>query len=115
MSIADTNDEYRKKFSQENWQIISGIRIIFTSGVLAGNQSTDDILAAVASSNDFNGEADPDNEHVFGRINVNGVDIIWKLDYLAGDFLFPSPDKTNINKTIRVFTVMLSEEYQAAS
>lgn len=115
MEIAQTNDKHRNRLSQKDWLKGTRVNITLTSGVATGQQPIDDILSAVASFDDFDKETDPDNEHVFGKIDVNGVLMVWKMEYLSNHLFSPSPDKTDISKTIRMITIMTNEEFLKTS
>ncbi len=112
MTIADTNDAYRKLLTLENRER-KGTRVRLTSGVLATELPINKILSRIADFDDFNEQTDIDNEHAFGRFDLQGVDICWNIDYFDKFQDNPSPDKYDKGKTCRVFTVMLCEEIQA--
>jgi hypothetical protein len=89
-----------------------GGQILITRGIAAlGETAVREILMAVAAFNDFGPDNDPWNEHDCAVLSVDGVRIIWKIDYydLSGRFL--SPDPADPKVTRRVLTVMRADEY----
>ncbi|NKX68277.1 DUF3768 domain-containing protein (plasmid) [Labrenzia sp. 5N] len=76
------------------------------------------ILNAVRSFSDFTPDNDPHGEHDFGSVTVAGHHVFWKIDYYAPNIDGEldcdgraSEDPSNPDKTIRVLTIMLAEEY----
>jgi uncharacterized protein DUF3768 len=102
--IALLNDNFRRSFI--------GGRVHLTLGV---SELPIDVkaqaLLRVQSFDDFTKDNDPYKEHDFGRFEVNGQQFFWKIDYYDLNCEFASEDPTNPEVTIRVLTIMLSEEY----
>ena len=66
----------------------------------------------VRDFDNFTEENDPYGEHDFGAFEVEGVGrIFFKVDYYDTDYSGGSDDPTDLEKTRRVLTVMLAEEY----
>jgi len=65
----------------------------------------------VSNFNDFNPDNDPFDEHDFGKVEIDGVTVFWKIDYYDIDLSGHSPDPSNPDVTMRVLTLMLAEEY----
>lgn len=69
------------------------------------------IIHAIASFTDFNSNNDPYGEHDCAILEVEGMSIIWKIDYYDETLNGHSPDASNPDVTVRIMTVMLAEEY----
>ena len=54
---------------------------------------------------------DPHGEHDFGSFALAGRKFFWKIDAYDADMQFGSEDPTDPEKTTRVLTIMLAEEY----
>ena len=54
---------------------------------------------------------DPHHEHDFGKIEVVGNEIFWKIDYYDKTMDNGSEDPADPSKTSRVLTIMLASEY----
>ena len=102
--IAQLNDAFRTTFI--------GGRLMVTIGVSALPESIQSqVLRAVQSFNSFTPDNDPYGEHDFGRIEVGGQTFFWKIDYYDDSLRYSSEDPADPALTIRVLTVMLTEEY----
>src|SRR5713101_4692615 len=89
-----------------------GGRVMMTSGIEAlGTASIAHIMAAVAAFDAFTGDNDPYAEHDCAILTVDGVRVLFKLDYYDRNLAYHSPDPTDPNVTERVMTVMLASEY----
>ncbi len=98
------NDQFRRTFA--------GGTIFLTAGVLAlANGSKARILAAVAAFSGFDASNDPDGEHDFGALAVDGKRLLFKIDCYDRSLRLRSPDPANPVVTRRVLTIMLVEEY----
>ena len=102
--IARLNDAFRTS--------LTGGRIMVTRGVTALDRQTQaDILRAVRAFSAFTPDNDPHGEHDFGFIKVGGHDLFWKIDYYDPTLSHHTEDATNPDITLRVLTIMLTEEY----
>jgi len=115
--IRELNDTFRRRgiaLLFAGWPVQSGRlgRILMTQGV-AALPSTDQerILAKVANYRDFGPDKDPYREHDFGAFDHTGRRLFWKIDYYAPDMKHGSEDPADREKTLRVLTIMLAEEY----
>ena len=89
-----------------------GGRLLTTSGVAAlPEQAIMRIFAAVSTFTDFNADNDPWQEHDCAVMEVDGIRIIWKIDCYDRTLTGGSPDPSDPDKTCRVLTIMLAEEY----
>ena len=102
--IADLNDAFRTR--------LAGGRVMMTSGVAALSQRTQvEALRAVRTFNAFTPDNDPYGEHDFGSFNVAGQQFFWKIDYFDPSLSRHTDDATKPAITVRVMTIMLTEEY----
>ncbi|MBO6727345.1 MAG: DUF3768 domain-containing protein [Rhizobiaceae bacterium] len=70
-----------------------------------------EVIVAVAAFDNFTSNNDPYGEHDCAVVDVDGLRVIWKIDYFDPSMLHHSDDPTDIGKTRRVMTIMLAEEY----
>lgn len=104
MDIQTLNDNFRKS--------LLGGKVMLTRGIFSkGKKAINEILDSVKMFNDFNHKNDPYNEHDYGSFEYDGEKIMWKIDYYDRNLQYYSDNPADINKTIRVMTVMLAEEY----
>jgi hypothetical protein len=103
-SIALLNDAFRRTFA--------GGKVMMTSGV---DELPDcvkaEALVQVASFSDFTTDNDPHGEHDFGSFTLVGRKFFWKIDYFDKRCEFGCDDPTDPEKTTRVLTIMLAQEY----
>ena len=89
-----------------------GGMVVMTNGIGAlGLGTVNAIFTAVVKFTGFNPDNDPWGEHDCAVLTVDGIRIIWKIDYLDRSRRIHSPDPTDPKVTVRVLTVMLAEEY----
>ena len=102
--IRELNDAFRKT--------LRGGRAMMTSGV---DEFPDcvkaEALVQVAHFSDFTADNDPRGEHDFGSFTLVGRKFFWKIDYYDKRCEFGSEDPSDPEKTTRVLTIMLGEEY----
>jgi len=102
--IRELNDAFRRT--------LRGGRAMMTSGV---DELPDCVKAEafiqVAHFSDFTQDNDPHGEHDFGSFTLVGRQFFWKIDYYDSRCEFGSEDPADPDKTTRVLTVMLAEEY----
>jgi hypothetical protein len=98
------NDNFRSTFI--------GGHVVLTSGV---NELPIDVkakaLLMVKTFKDFTTDNDSHGEHDFGSFEVVGNTFYWKIDYYDLDCRYGSDDPSDPEKTTRVLTIMLAEEY----
>jgi hypothetical protein len=99
--IRALNDELRQ-------HLIGGLAVI-TPGVAAlGPEAVERIVKTISVFDNFCHANDPYEEHDFGSFDVDGHEILFKID------LYEEPDVKDSNGepvVNRVLTIMLAEEY----
>lgn len=102
--IAALNDAFRTTFR--------GGRVTVTASVDA---LPDCVKAAalktVAEFREFTDANDPHGEHDFGRFELVNRTFFWKIDYYDKALQYGSEDPSDPDKTTRVLTLMLAEDY----
>lgn len=69
-------------------------------------------ILAVQKFTDFNVNTnDSYGEHDFGRIEVGGHALFWKIDYYDSQLQFGSENPADPDLTTRVLTIFLAQEY----
>ena len=91
---------------------LTGGKVMMTVGIIAlGLEMQARVLAAVRTFDAFTEENDPWNEHDMGALDVQGHRIFFKLDYYDPKMTYLSDDAADPDKTVRVLTIMLADEY----
>ncbi len=89
-----------------------GGTVMFTEGVRRyGPLFLTEIIEAIRTFDDFSDDNDPYSEHDFGKLDLAGRTLFWKIDHYDRNLEFASPDPADPKVTQRVLTVMLAEEY----
>jgi Protein of unknown function (DUF3768) len=102
--IRTLNDAFRAS--------LTGGSVMITRAVAAlGTEAQREILKALRRYDVFDADDDPYGEHDFGRITVQGHEILFKIDYYDQNLVRHSPDAADPAVTHRVLTVMLAEDY----
>ena len=102
--IRALNDAFRKTFR--------GGRAIMTVGVAALSAKTQqEVFQKIQEFDAFDDENDPWGEHDFVSVEHEGQTFFAKIDYYNRDLSGHSEDTTDPEKTCRVMTIMLAEEY----
>ena len=104
IQIRALNDELRRFGRDGRIMITAGVQILGTKGVAR-------VLAAVAAFDAFTGDNDPHGEHDCAILTVDGVRVLFKIDYYDRNLSYHSPDPSDPTVTERVMTVMLASEY----
>lgn len=104
VAIRNLNDRLRTQGA--------GGLIVMTDGVAAFDLATvNQIFVAAATFAALDEGNDPYGEHDCALFDVDGIKLIWKIDYYDRQRVHGSPDPSNPKVTTRVLTVMLAEEY----
>jgi Protein of unknown function (DUF3768) len=103
--IRELNDAFRAT--------LQGGKVYITDGVAS---LADDIRATalemVKTFDAFTADNDPYLEHDFGKFEIDGKNLYWKIDYYdKRDPDLGAEDPADATTTQRVLTVMLAEEY----
>ena len=103
--IACLNDQFR----------MTGIggKTVMTRGVAnLGEEMVLGIIQAMREYTDWSKDNDPYGQHDFGVITlVDPQKVFFKIDYYDARMEFGSDDPSDPEKTTRVLTLMLAEEY----
>lgn len=103
-TIAVLNDAFRRTFA--------GGRVLMTAGVSElPDMVKSEALQRVARFEDFCEDNDPHGEHDFGRFELCSRRFLWKIDYYDERCEQGSENPADPEKTTRVLTLMLAEEY----
>ena len=95
-SIATKNDNFRKTFL--------GGKVFLTPGVIE-SKSKEKVINAVRTFDTFTQDNDPYFEHDFGKVNIDGEDYFFKIDYYDSNYECFQEDGN------RVLTIMRADEY----
>jgi Protein of unknown function (DUF3768) len=103
-TIAKLNDAFRQSFA--------GGQVMLAAGVNAlDGKSKTKLLNEVRSFATFSKDNDPHKEHDFGKVEIEGQNYFWKIDYYNLTLDGGSEDPTNPAVTTRVLTIMRTDEY----
>ena len=102
--IALLNDAFRKSFS--------GGKVMMTASVDAlPSMVKAAALQQVATFSTFSEDNDPYGEHDFGSFELCSRKFFWRIDCYDKSCEFGSEDPADPEKTTRVLTLMLAEDY----
>jgi hypothetical protein len=98
------NDNFRSTFI--------GGRVVMSAAVAELPLDTKArVLLRVQKFSTFNVKNDPHGEHDFGGFSLAGQKYFWKIDYYDLQCEFGSEEPSDPEKTTRVLTIMLADEY----
>jgi hypothetical protein len=108
VNVAKLNDQLRKKGDTSLGKIVCTSTITALSG-----QGMINVINAVKNYDDWSESNDPYGEHDYGRVEVDGVSYIWKIDYydLSYTYGVDASERNNTARCRRVLTIMRSDEY----
>ena len=102
--IRALNDQFRTT--------LVGGTVVITAGIAALAPDTQAaIIAAIKSFDAFDGDNDPWGEHDFGAVEVDDLQVYFKVDYFDLTRRCHSRDAADPTVTERVMTIMLASEY----
>lgn len=91
---------------------LQGGKVMMTAGVNALDpRMVARALSKMRGFDLFTEDNDPHDEHDFGSFEIDGRKFFWKIDYYDRKLEFGSEDPADPEKTARVLTLMLAEEY----
>ncbi len=99
------NDELRTEGACRNGRIVAAGRLAQEA------EKINDLVRAVAAYDDWNDGDDPYGEHDFGKLDVNGEAVIFKIDYYSLDEMDGSEHPDDPAVTIRIMTLMYADDY----
>ena len=105
--IAELNDNLRKNLFTPGQNQVFISQGVYSLPYLERAR----LLGQVQNFNDFNKANDPYKQHDFSRIEHNGTNYFWKIDYYNETMDACSDDPSNPDITIRVLTIMRADEY----
>ena len=90
-----------------------GGKMLITRGIAdLGEETARNVLQAMRRHSDWTEDNDPYGEHDFGVITLeDGLRAYFKIDYYDARLEYGSDDPADPEKTVRVLTLMLAEEY----
>ena len=94
------------------WKTFWGGKVMMTAGVAALDGAVRRaVFAKIQAFDAFDDENDPWGEHDFVSIEHEGQTFFAKIDHYDRDLRGHSEDAADPEKTCRVMTIMLAEEY----
>ncbi|MDE5076256.1 MAG: DUF3768 domain-containing protein [Trichodesmium sp. St5_bin2_1] len=69
-----------------------------------------ELFKEIQDFSDFTPENDPNGQHEMGRVMMDGVEYVWKIDYLDTSMIMLSDAPEDINRTTRVLLVIREDE-----
>lgn len=104
IKIRELNDKFRKSFQ--------GGKVMLSAGVAELPEMVKAAaLQFMAQYHNFTPDNDPHGEHDFGAFELCNRRFFWKVDYFDKSLEFGSEDPADPEKTTRVLTLILAEEY----
>ena len=105
--IRKLNDRFRMQMDHTlgKWVTTKGVNDL-------GALFVQRVCRSIQQFTEFSENNDPHGEHDFGKIDLDGQTVFWKIDYFEDkDCEFGSEDASDAAKSYRVLTVLLSSEY----
>ncbi|SNT41369.1 DUF3768 domain-containing protein [Jannaschia aquimarina] len=110
--IAAQNDAFRKSITDGATAETPSGQVVMTQAIQSmGDAFVLDALRTVAAFDTFTEDNDPWGDHSFGAPEVNGVKVFWKIDLYDLDYEFGSEAPSDPDRTRRVLTIMLPQDY----
>jgi hypothetical protein len=102
-TIMKYNDAFRKTFFGGKVRLGAGVRAL-------SDTERAEVLNRVQTFDEFTKKNDPHGEHDFGAFDLNGKRFAFKIDYYAPGLLRGSENPADLEKTVRVLTIMAHPE-----
>jgi len=104
--IRTLNDEFRRTMGAGKGKVVmsEGVTRLSELEQIA-------IIQKTRLYDDFNEANDPYGEHDFGSFECLGKKVFFKMDYYDQNLEYGSEDPADPEKTTRVLTLMLAQEY----
>ena len=110
--MSDTDAERIRMLNDELRKHLLGGGAVITPGIAAlGPEAVHRLVQTIATFDDFCRANDPHGEHDFGCFDVDGTDVMFKIDCYDKALQFHSPDPADSTVTERIITIMLASEY----
>ena len=108
--IASLNDRFRSTLFPSD---VPGIKVVTNGIIKLDGQTHFEIWKAIEGFADFTEDNDPYGEHDFGAFDhPKAGKVFWKIDYYANEKCeCGSEHPEDPNRSFRVLTVMLADEY----
>lgn len=103
-TIAALNDAFRVAGPNGDWVVTSGVKS-------RGEAFVGAVIRKVHTHACFPPDDDPHGERDFGVITLDGVRVWFKIDYYDRDRVFGSDDPSDPDRTRRVLTILLPDEW----
>ena len=107
-AIAQQNDVFRTNGMQGEdvgkWVLTAAIHARGPDFVAA-------CVAAVRAFDQFTEDNDPYGDHSFGRVEIHGEAVWWKIDLYDAAYEYGSDAPAEIAKTRRVLTILFPSDY----
>jgi hypothetical protein len=108
-AIAERNDIFRTSFGRD--PSVPG-RVIMTHGVsVLGDGFVRHAVGKTLVFATFNEDNDPYGHHDFGRFEIEGTAVYWKIDLYENAEMEYGADDPLAAETFRVLTILLASEY----
>ena len=101
--IRDLNDAFRSTFTGGIVTLTPGVRAL-------GPAQRQHIIEKVRRFSDFTSDANGQAEHDYGAFSVDNADFCWRIGYYNRTLDGYSNDPSDPDLTIRIFTIMISED-----
>lgn len=105
--IRELNDQCRRTLA-----LAGNGHVVLTQGIVAlGQDKVHNVITKIITFDAFTPDNDLYGEHDFGKIELDGERVYWKIDYYDASMVGLSEDPSDPAKTRRVLTIMLASEY----